>query len=290
MSAPRGSTGRSGHDSRTATLGPVGRFLLRPRWLAGLGLVLLVAVSFVRLGFWQLDRLRQRHAYEALVAQRLAAPPVALADLLRSGGDEESLRYRRVTAEGAFDTRHEVILYGRTQGDQTGNHVLTPLVLDDGTAVAVDRGWVPLTDDAPPLDDAAPPTGRVRVAGVLFPSEVPPGDTASPASPVTTFARVDLDALAAQVPYAMAPAYLLLSSQEPASSSLPRIAPLPDPAASPPHLSYAIQWFTFSTIAVVGFVVLVRREYRRSLRADGVTADEEEGPPPTSPGGDRMPA
>jgi cytochrome oxidase assembly protein ShyY1 len=266
----------------------VGRFLLRPRWLAGLALVVLVTVSFVRLGFWQLDRLRQRHAYEALVARRLETPPVSLTDLLSSDVGADAIDFRRVTAEGTFDTVHEVIVYGRTQGDRTGNHVLTPLVLDDGTAVAVDRGWVPLADDAPPLLDAAPPAGRVRVTGVLLPSETPGAPADLSTAPVTVFARVDLGALAAQVPYVLAPAYLLLGSQDPAQSGLPRIAPLPDPAESPPHLSYAIQWFTFAAIAVVGFVVLIRREYRRSLRADDPAAHADADPPPPQPARDTM--
>ncbi len=257
------------------------RFLLRPRWLAGLGLVVLVTVTFARLGVWQLDRLRQRHAYEALVSLRLGSAPAPLTELLRSQGRDDAIGFRRVTAEGTFDPGHEVILYGRTQDDQTGNHVLTPLMLDDGTAIAVDRGWVPLTDDAPPLADAAPPGGRVQVSGVLFPSEVPP-DTAAPPSPVTTFARVDLGALSAEVPYTLAPAYLLLGSQDPPASDLPLIAPLPDPADGPPHLSYAIQWFSFATIAVVGFVILVRREYRRSLLAEAAPAEPAGGTPPTA--------
>jgi cytochrome oxidase assembly protein ShyY1 len=244
----------------------MGRFLLRPRWLAGLGLVVLVAAAFARLGIWQLHRLDERRAYEDLVAWRLAAAPVPLEEVLAAGADADLIRYRRVTAEGTYDTAHEVILYGRTQGDRTGSHVLTPLILEDGTAVAVDRGWVPLEDDTPPLTDAAPPDGTVRVSGVLFPPEVasPPGSEPSPAGR-TTFAKVDLGALAAEVPYRLAPAYLLLGSQDPAPGELPSVAPLPDPADAPPHLSYAIQWFTFATIAVVGFVVLVRREYRRSI-------------------------
>jgi surfeit locus 1 family protein len=245
------------------------RFLLRPRWLAGLGLVVLVVVTFTRLGVWQLHRLDERRAYEDLVASRLAAPPVPLEDVLAAGADADAIRYRRVTASGTYDTAHEVILYGRTQGDQSGNHVLTPLVLDDGSAVAVDRGWVPFEDDSPPLADAAPPDGTVRVTGVLLPPEAatgPPSPSpSSAASPTTTFAKVDLAALAAQVPYRLAPAYLLLGSQQPAPAALPLVAPPPDAADGPPHLSYAIQWFSFATIAVVGFVVLVRREYRRTL-------------------------
>jgi surfeit locus 1 family protein len=244
----------------------MGRFLLRPRWLAGLGLVLMVAVSFTRLGVWQLHRLDERRAYEDLVASRLAAAPVPVEEVLAGGADADQIRYRRVTASGTFDTAHEVILYGRTQGDQSGNHVLTPLILDDGTAVAVDRGWVPFEDDSPPLADAAPPDGTIRVSGVLLPPEAETVAPPSPAAPTTTtFAKVDLGALAAEVPYRLAPAYLLLGSQDPAPAALPVVAPLPDPTDAPPHLSYAIQWFSFATIAVVGFVVLVRREYRRSV-------------------------
>ncbi len=233
--------------------------------------MIVVVVSFVRLGFWQLHRLDERHAYEALVAERLAAAPAPLDEVLASGGAEDD-RYRRVVAEGTFDPRREVILYGRTQGDQTGNHVVTPLILADGTAVAVDRGWVPLSDASPPLSDAAPPGGVVRVSGVLFPTEA--DDAGGGAR--TTFTRIDLPALAAQVPYPLAPAYLLLDSQDPPQTELPLVAPLPDPAESPPHLSYAIQWFTFAVIAVVGFVILVRREYRRSRLLAG-DADEPVG-------------
>jgi cytochrome oxidase assembly protein ShyY1 len=242
----------------------MGRFLLRPRWLAGLALVVVVVVSFVRLGFWQLHRLQERHAYERLVATRLAAEPVPVGEVLSPATDPANATFRRVTATGTFDPAHEVVLYGRSQDGQTGNHVLTPLRLPDGSAIAVDRGWVPLAEDSPPVEVAAPPEGEVRVTGVLFPSEVSDAP-ATGAPPQTTFAKADLPRLAAQVPYRLAPDYLLESAQSPAQEDLPRFAPLPDPAESPPHLSYAIQWFTFATIAVVGFVVLVRREYRRTL-------------------------
>jgi cytochrome oxidase assembly protein ShyY1 len=243
----------------------MGRFLLRPRWLAGLALVVVVVVSFGRLGFWQLRRLDERHSYERLVAARLADAPVPVASALGAGPGDAA--FRRVTATGTFDPAHEVVLYGRSQDGQTGNHVLTPLRLADGTAIAVDRGWVPLEEATPPIAAAAPPAGEVRVTGVLFPSEVT-GTPSSEEDPETTFAKADLPRLAAQVPYPLAPVYLLEAGQTPAQGALPRLAPLPDPAASPPHLSYAIQWFTFAAIAVVGFAVLVRREYRRSLLAD----------------------
>ena len=202
------------------------------------------------------------------MAARLSAPAARLIDVLAEASPGD-LAYRRVEAEGTFDPEHEVILYGRTQSGRTGNHVLTPLIIGDGTAITVDRGWVPLTDDDPPLGDAAPPTTPVRIRGVLLPTEAAGDGEAGAGSPRIAFTKVDLPALENQVPYPLAPFYLLLTSQDPAQEGLPETAPLPDPAESPPHLSYAIQWFTFATIAVVGFAILVRREYRRASAAGG---------------------
>ena len=45
-----------------------------------------------------------------------------------------------------------------------------------------------------------------------------------------------------------------------------------------PHLSYAIQWFTFSTIAVIGYPLILRRNARQrrdEREADGIDQDEE---------------
>jgi hypothetical protein len=80
------------------------RFLLRPRWLAGLGLVVLVAASRSRASaYGSCIGMDERRAYEALVASRLAAAPVPLEDLA-GGTDADAMRYRRVTASGTYDT------------------------------------------------------------------------------------------------------------------------------------------------------------------------------------------
>ncbi len=98
---------------------------------------------------------------------------------------------------------------------------------------------------------------------MLFRSEGdPPGpvDTAGPAE--TTLSRVDLGTIQSQLPYDIAPSYLLLQRQSPVQpNGLPEPAPLPE-LSEGPHLSYAIQWFTFAVIAVGGFVVLALREGR----------------------------
>ncbi|MBI3647717.1 MAG: SURF1 family protein [Actinobacteria bacterium] len=235
-------------------------FLSR-RSLKVLLLAVAVAAVCVRLGIWQVSRLHERNAFVAALDRGLAASPVPIDELLPAGvtADPEAIRYRRVQVTGTYDPSHEVVLYGRgLSAEVNGNHVLTPLLMSDGRAIVVDRGWVPERYNDPPVGPAAPPAGPVALTGILIPSEGGlPGEGGGPR--VTETRRVDLAQLSSQLPYPIEPLYLLLRSQDPAPSSLPRPAPflLPD---APPHLSYAIQWFSFATIALVGAAILIRRD------------------------------
>jgi cytochrome oxidase assembly protein ShyY1 len=247
------------------------RFLFTRRWIKLLVFALVVAGVCVRLGFWQLQRLHDVRVFNAAIEAGMHAPPVPIETVLRSAPGASSAAFRRVSATGTYDTAHEVILYGRSlSNDQPGNHVLTPLRLADGTAVIVDRGWVPLAMATPPISEAAPPAGAVTVVGVLYGSE-----TSSQGPPVTTLRQVDLPRLRAQLPYPIAPLFLKLQSQQPAQAG-----PLPTPEPPPPldegpHLDYAFQWFSFATIALLGYGLLAVKESRRlhSESADARAGD-----------------
>jgi cytochrome oxidase assembly protein ShyY1 len=233
------------------------RFLLKPRWIA-LGLFALVMTGLcVRLGFWQLDRLDGRHYFNRRYEAGMATAPEPVERLVDAGGD---LLYRQAIATGTYDPSRELILYGRTNQGEPGNHVLTPLRLADGRAILVDRGWVPFAMDTPPVAAAAPPPGTIDVTGLLAPSE--PGGTPQEEGPVTTVTRADLDRIGLQLPYPLVGSYLQLRTQVPAQSG---DLPIPPPAPTlddGPHLSYAIQWFAFAAIAGFGFALLVGREIR----------------------------
>jgi surfeit locus 1 family protein len=226
-----------------------------------------VAVVCVRLGIWQLDRSEGRRAANDRVRAGLQEPVAPLEELLNGAVAPEDLAWRPAEVSGDYDPDEEVILYGRTQDGRPGDHVLTPLVLADGTAVVVDRGWIPFEpeQDPPVSGPAAAPDGHVTVTGaVLAPgSGAVAGETPTGATdPVTIVRQVDLGVLQRQVPYELAPVALQLREQRPEQT-----AGLPEPALLPeldegPHLSYAIQWFAFAAIAVVGYVLLVRRDRR----------------------------
>jgi cytochrome oxidase assembly protein ShyY1 len=229
-----------------------------------------VAAVCVALGLWQLARLEQKRDLNASIRAGLAAAPLSVEGAIPADASPDDLRYRRARATGTFDVEHEAVLYGRTQAGRAGNHLLTPLVLTDGSAIVVDRGWVPIAMDDPPVVGARPPSGTVTVDGFLLASEGDlPGADTDRGPEVRTLARLDLSALQAQLPYRIAPVYLLLREQTPPQGDLPAPTPLPE-LSEGPHLSYAFQWFCFGAIALIGGVILVRRDRREPVtRAAG---------------------
>ena len=232
-----------------------------------------MAATCIRLGFWQLDRLHGRKDANAAIVAAEGMPPRPLPDLLAETSDPASLRFRPAVASGTYDPAHEVLLYGRSsQEGVAGDQVLTPLRLSDGTAIVVDRGWIPIDQDVPVTGEAAAPAESVTVTGVLF----PPDAISSPApAPTERVTKVDLGQIGAALPYPILPIYLLLQQQAPPQpGALPEPPPLPT-LDNGPHLSYAVQWFSFAAIAVVGYVVLLRRD-RRDRAAPGAAAPGEE--------------
>jgi surfeit locus 1 family protein len=246
--------------------------LLRPRWLIGHVLALVLVVLFVNLGAWQLRRLDARTANNELISSRSAAGPVGLAtawaEFIRSG---EFPEYTVVTVTGRFAAEGEVLLRGRSLDGQPGFNLLTPLLIDapdpslGGVAVLVERGWVPYDHDTVPVADAPPPAGAVEVIGRLRPPSSAPGGLA-PRDPeegvlVQTY-YVDTQRLQRQLPYELVPAYVTATSiVPPQTGDLPRPLPADDLSAGP-HLGYAIQWFAFAVVGVVGYAILLRKVRR----------------------------
>ncbi len=181
-----------------------------------LAVALLVATTCVALGIWQIARLHQKQQFNAAVRAGMSASPAPVETLLPAGVDPDAMRYHRAEATGTYDTADEFVLYGRTQNSQAGNHMLTPLRLADGSAILVDRGWVPLNVDQPGAAAVAPPSGEVTSRACCSPSEGdPPGAVGGAEARETTLARVDLATIQSQLPYPIAPDYLLLQAAVP---------------------------------------------------------------------------
>ena len=200
--------------------------------IAGL-VAVVVAAGCVRLGIWQVDRLAQRKARNAALASRLALPPLELV-----GGriTADSARQRRVMARGVYDFSAERMWPGRSFDGTPGVALITPLRLADGSVVLVDRGWVP-SPDAFHVDHAAyREPDSATVTGIAF---------------ILPRGRGDVDASG------FLPIVVQLDTPDP-ERGLPRRWP-PPALDNGPHLSYAIQWFSFAVIVLVGTVAMIRR-------------------------------
>jgi surfeit locus 1 family protein len=196
------------------------------RDIVAAAVALVIAMVCVRLGVWQVDRLGQRRARNAILAARLALPPLEVVQ----GTPADSARQRRLIARGVYDYAGELIGPGRSFDGTPGVSLVTPLRLADGATVFVDRGWVP-SPDARHVDQTRyreSDTATVEGLGVI----PPPG-------------RYNVR-------------FILQQSGTAAPRGLPRR--WPGPALDDgPHLSYAIQWFSFAVIIVVGTGALLRK-------------------------------
>ena len=227
--------------------------------------VVCATAVFVGLGLWQLSRLREKRAMNNDLRAALAAAPVELRAPLPAARD---LRGRRVTLEGVFDPAYPLMLSDRWRGDVPGVELLTPLRLAEGSAVLVDRGWLPADDAIDGHAERYAAAGTRRVLAVAEPiarGAKAPGWTMlarSGSAVVFTARALDSDTLAARIPYPLAP-YVLRQLPAAGDTSLPR-PELPERQNEAMHLSYAFQWFAMATITIVGSLLASLRARRRS--------------------------
>ena len=250
---------------------PSGRpysFLLSRRWAGLLLAAVLVAAGCVALGFWQLDRLGQRHERNHLLERSLQAAPVPPQRVLAVGREPApDDQYVRIRATGTYDAGNQLLVRTRPLKGQVGYYVLTPLVTEQGPALLLVRGWVPDGPTAESVPDVpAPPSGTVTVVARLRPSE-PPSTTGEP--PPGQVTRIDVPGIAQQLPYPVYGGYGEVTAERPSPREAPTRLPAPEPSEGP-HLAYAFQWFLFACLALGGYVVLARREEadRRPVEED----------------------
>ncbi|MFI5488325.1 SURF1 family protein [Micromonospora echinaurantiaca] len=248
------------------------RFLLTPRWLGILALTLVAATVMVLLGNWQLDRYRGRTEVNERIDAGLRMAPVPLREAVPAptGGSgtagpppAEEKVWSRVTVTGRYDTANVVLVRGRTAERNVGFEVLTPLVLADGTAVLVDRGWIPPAPGGataqPQVPDA--PTGEVTVVGRVHESESGSVAVSRREGRLET-RRIGVPQLARELPYPVHGAYLLLDEQTPAADPA-FVAVSVGHANNWQNFGYVVQWWLFAGMTLVGYVWVARREARR---------------------------
>jgi surfeit locus 1 family protein len=209
-------------------------------------------VLFAALGNWQLGRAEEKRELAAKFGA--AGPAIDWHQL-----PPDAPRYTRVTMRGHYDPAHQFLLDNRSHESVAGVEVLTPFLLDNGSAVIVNRGWRPFgatRQDLPEVDV----DGEMRtVVGRI--DELPrPGIwLKAPAS--AGWPRLvqypDMEDLSQQLGRKLSPHQVLLDPAVP--DGYVRDWSLPGTPVDR-HIGYAVQWFAFAALAgAIWFVLSFRK-------------------------------
>lgn len=218
----------------------------------------IVTVVFIRLGFWQLSRLNERRAVNAALASLAVAPAVPISQLPT---DTANAHYRRVSVQGEYDYANEIVLTLRSRSGSPGVNIVTPLrVSQTDTALLVVRGWV-YSPNGMTVDLTRWREGP-NLDGSGFVETYPPpreGQNISPTHP-NAYRWLDRQELQRRFRYPLKPYYVVLTSapEDTTNDAVPRLT-VP-PMDEGPHRSYAIQWFSFAAISIIGTILFLRRK------------------------------
>ncbi len=233
------------------------------RWVALLVLVVCLVIAFVNLGQWQLRRLDERRGDNAVVVAHEDAPVRPYEQVFDHTITDDD-QWQRVTITGTFDAEHQLIVRYRNNGDAAGYEVVVPLRASDGRTILIDRGFIarPAGQDFP-TTVAPPPEGQVTIVGHVRRNEQGPDNATTPAA--SSVRLINSDAIARASGLTLVSGYIGVLEMTPAQAGYEPIAT--PPLDEGPHLSYALQWFTFSLIALGGLIVFIRNDIRDRKKA-----------------------
>lgn len=217
---------------------------------------LVVAVLAVQLGNWQLNRAEQKREIGARIAQ-LSQSGVALRSSARDAAPPEWSRVRLV---GEWLSEAVMFHDNRVHERRPGYHVLMPLRLQDGSAVLVNRGWVPAGLDRARLPDVVTPVGNVDLVGRVIVPERDPFSLGSDPRDGARWQFVDPAGYAEWSGVSVAPWVVQQTSD--AADGMVREWPAPA-LGEATHRGYALQWFSLAALALglTGFYVF--RSFRK---------------------------
>lgn len=239
-------------------------FARRPRWIAGHLLATTLLVVFVLAGLWQLDRHGQRSSLNETVAMRSELPTLlaaALGDL-----DPVADEFRLIDVRGRWLLDEQVVIRNRSHNGVGGCHLALPLDPGSAPAVLVVLGWLPgprcLTPEVQLEDGPVTVLGRLRATetrGRFGPTDPAEGR-------LTSLARTDVGRIDQQVPVQLASMFVEAITVEP---NIPDLAVIDEPSLDGgPHLGYAVQWFLFFGVGLVGYPLVLRHQARRGQLDD----------------------
>jgi surfeit locus 1 family protein len=164
-------------------------------------------------------------------------------------------------ATGTWRSDAQILVDNRVVDGRAGFAAVTPLALDDGRDVLVDRGWAPASAGASRVPRIDAPTGRATVEGRVV---VPParyvelGASAAPAGGV--WQNLDPVRVAAASGLALLPIVVEQDPAAPADGLVRRWSPAGPDATT--HRVYMLQWYAFAALVPALWLVFAWKRLR----------------------------
>jgi surfeit locus 1 family protein len=240
----------------------LGKFVFQPALVPSLVTLFFLAL-LLSLGFWQLDRAKQKAVLQQRFTTQITAP---YREISQVPLDNPISRYRKVTSQGHYDAKHQILLDNKIYQGRPGYHVFTPLQrIGETTAILINRGWVPLGESRQQLPVVSvDESNRVVKGRVSQPANPGLRLDGSPPSPDDAWPRVvqylDYDQLAQQLGYPLEPAVILLDPDM-EDGYLRAWRPTFGGLGPARHRGYAVQWFSLAAaLAIIYGVINTRRQ------------------------------
>lgn len=239
-------------------------------------LVVVLVTAFIMLGRWQLDRLEQRRERNSTVVAHendTAQPYDEVMNKVIQDGDQ----WFKVTATGTYEPQQFQVRYRSLNGNY-GSEIVGVLTTDEGDHLLVDRGFLQRDPGHPDGQMPAPMTGKVTVTGYVHRNEN--GDSTAVDPHGDQVRLINSDALGSALGKDLINGYIILIDSVPADTG--GLTPVGTPELTEgSHFSYALQWFSFAAVAVIGLIVLIRADIRdrrkEKLRAEKAAAAKLSG-------------
>jgi surfeit locus 1 family protein len=234
------------------------------KWAFVLFMLALTAL-FVALGAWQWQRLQEKEALIASVAERLSEEPAVFPEpRLWTAAESGDYDYRPVTVTGRYLSAQTVFVFtnlGDPKGEfgGPGYWVMTPLAHEGGGTIWINRGFIPESARADFADGGVIEPGVATLSGIAKPSEGAGPFTPEPNTATRTEWVRNLPRLTqlSDVPQPVAPVYIDLPAVAP--GVLPQggetIVDFPNN-----HFGYALTWFGFALLTPILLFFWLRRE------------------------------
>jgi surfeit locus 1 family protein len=249
------------------------RYIFQPT-LVGAVITLICILLFIKLGLWQYHKAQQKQAIhlaydQANIDQALQFP----LGIIDSKLVNDDLKYKKVSVQGVYEDKYQILLDNQVEGDRVGYHVITPLKIDKTSEyVLVNRGWILGRNIHTELPKFTTPSGMQTITGqVWVPSKKfftleSKGNESGVNGQITNkpwqsvWQNMDMTKYRHSVPLTVSELAIKLD-QDSQAGGFVRNWQIPTERITT-NLGYAYQWFGFSLAALLIFIYVSTTKFR----------------------------